>query len=62
MTDRQKRDRPASDPGGMVCDECGEVFIGAEWHAYCAICIEIVSKQNAAARAALGEGAAKEGE
>lgn len=36
---RQKRDRPAGgNPGGMYCDDCFNVFIGAEWHERCAIC------------------------
>lgn len=39
MDERQKRDRPARNPGGMVCEECSEVFIGEEWHALCAICL-----------------------
>lgn len=51
MTDRATRDRPAREPGGMVCDECGEIFIGADWHAYCGLCVEIVSKREATARA-----------
>lgn len=36
--ERAQRDRPATNPGGMVCDECSEVFIGEERHALCAIC------------------------
>ncbi len=32
------RDRPATEPGGMECIECGCIFIGAEWHAKCAAC------------------------
>lgn len=52
MTERANRDRPAAYPGGMVCDECSEVFIGADWHSYCGICVEIVSKREAAKRAA----------
>ena len=43
MTDRPNRanrDRPAKNPGGMVCEVCSEVFIGAEWHARCAICAQ----------------------
>ena len=50
MTSRTQRDRPARNPGGMVCDECSEVFIGADWHAYCGICVELVSAREAAAR------------
>lgn len=37
-TERQKRDRPAKNPGGMICEDCGEIFIGEEWHSWCAIC------------------------
>jgi len=29
----------------MVCEECSEVFIGEDWHVYCAICIEAVAKR-----------------
>lgn len=32
-------DRPAAEPGGMECEECGRIFIGAEWHALCAVCL-----------------------
>ena len=42
---RAKRDRPAHNPGGMVCEGCSEVFIGEEWHVFCAICIERVAEQ-----------------
>lgn len=35
---RQKRDRPAANPGGMECEECGGIFIGEEWHSRCKIC------------------------
>jgi hypothetical protein len=38
---RRTRDRPAGgNPGGMQCQECFEIFIGAEWHDYCAVCEE----------------------
>lgn len=37
-TTREQRDRPTTEPGGMVCECCGQLFIGAEWHSYCAIC------------------------
>jgi hypothetical protein len=33
-----KRDRPATSPGGMQCENCDEIFLGEEWHSYCAIC------------------------
>lgn len=39
MSERQKRDRPANNPGGMQCERCDEIFIGEEWHAFCAICL-----------------------
>jgi len=45
ISERAKRDRPAKNPGGMVCEECSEVFIGEDWHVYCAICIEAVAKR-----------------
>ncbi len=35
---RVERSRPASEPGGMECNSCGCIFIGAEWHALCAVC------------------------
>jgi Zn finger protein HypA/HybF involved in hydrogenase expression len=38
MTMDAKRDRPATNPGGMQCENCDEIFIGEEWHSYCAIC------------------------
>lgn len=31
-------DRPAKNPGGMECQECGVIFIGEEWHYECAVC------------------------
>lgn len=31
-------DRPATNPGGMDCQECGVIFIGEEWHSRCAVC------------------------
>lgn len=37
-TTRMARNRPAMNPGGMVCVNCDEVFIGEEWHARCGIC------------------------
>ena len=32
-------DRPAKEPGGCECIDCGEIFIGEPWHDRCAICI-----------------------
>jgi len=26
------KDRPAEQPGGVECEICGVIFIGAEWH------------------------------
>src|SRR5687768_5427237 len=31
-------DRPAANPGGMDCQECGVIFVGEEWHQLCAVC------------------------
>lgn len=46
--DREKRDRPATNPGGMICDQCGNVFIGEEWHMFCAICVQEIADDIAA--------------
>ena len=32
--------RDAANPGGCECEKCGRVFIGAEWHVLCGICID----------------------
>ena len=48
MDERAKRDRPATNPGGMVCDKCSEVFIGEEWHQFCAICVAEIAEKIAA--------------
>ncbi len=50
MSKQPNRDRPAANPGGMVCERCSEVFLGADWHYYCGICVEIVSAEEAAFR------------
>ena len=42
-TERLKRDRPAKNPGGMQCELCDEIFIGEEWHSFCAICVQQVA-------------------
>lgn len=34
-------DRIAEEPGGMECEECNVIFIGAEWHRICAVCAGI---------------------
>lgn len=34
------RDRPTSEPGGCECMRCGCIFIGAEWHTLCRVCVE----------------------
>lgn len=51
MAERITRDRPAKNPGGMQCEKCDEIFIGEEWHVFCAICIQqaaddLAEKQN----------------
>ena len=46
--ERAMRDRPARNPGGMVCERCSETFIGEEWHAFCAICVQEVADDIAA--------------
>jgi len=52
MTDveRAKRDRSAKNPGGMQCERCEEIFIGEEWHSFCAICIQQVANKIAEAQ------------
>lgn len=32
------RDRPATEPGGCECQDCGCIFVGAEWHSVCGVC------------------------
>ena len=32
--------RDAANPGGCECEKCGRVFIGAEWHVLCGICVD----------------------
>lgn len=34
-------DRMATDPGGMECEECNVIFVGAEYHRICAVCAGI---------------------
>jgi hypothetical protein len=34
----------------MECNECGEIFIGAEWHALCGICDALAKGREAVAR------------
>lgn len=38
-------DRPAREPGGMECGRCGCIFIGEEWHGFCAVCIAAVARE-----------------
>jgi hypothetical protein len=34
-------DRPAyGNPGGCECMKCGVIFVGAEHHEFCAVCIQ----------------------
>jgi len=44
-TDIKDRNRPAQNPGGCNCERCGCVFIGEEWHTFCAVCIEEVKRE-----------------
>lgn len=49
-------DRATEDPGGMQCEECDVIFIGADYHRICAVCagindppeiiVRVVSHQN----------------
>lgn len=39
------RDRPAGEPGGCECHRCGCIFIGEEWHQFCAVCIKEVAHE-----------------
>lgn len=39
------RDRPTSNPGGMECEKCGCIFVGAEWHQFCRVCVEEVAAE-----------------
>ncbi len=34
-------DRIAEEPGGMECEECNVIFVGAEYHRICAVCAGI---------------------
>lgn len=47
--ERAKRDRLAKNPGGMQCENCDEIFIGEEWHAYCALCQSYLDMKRSAA-------------
>lgn len=45
MTAQEKsRDRPAANPGGVDCQQCGCIFVGEEYHRFCAVCIEAVKE------------------
>lgn len=50
MTEQPNRNRPAYNPGGMECEKCGAIFIGADWHYYCGVCVEEVAAEEAAKR------------
>lgn len=43
-------DRPTTEPGGCECMKCGIIFIGAEHHDFCGVCIQIVADEIAAAQ------------
>jgi hypothetical protein len=34
----QNINRPAENPGGCECKNCGRIFIGEEWHTECGVC------------------------
>ena len=34
-------DRMTAEPGGMECEECNVIFVGAEYHRICAVCAGI---------------------
>jgi hypothetical protein len=46
--EKQARDRPAKNPGGMECEQCGCIFIGESWHIFCAVCVKQVADDLAA--------------
>ena len=62
MTERINRDRPAKNPGGMQCERCDEIFIGEEWHAFCAICVQKNADEIARARLLAVSSAYRKGE
>ncbi len=33
-----ERSRATDEPGGQECNDCGCIFIGAEWHSVCSVC------------------------
>lgn len=33
-------DRATTEPGGMQCENCYVIFVGAEWHDLCGVCVE----------------------
>jgi hypothetical protein len=49
------RNRPAKNPGGMQCERCDEIFVGEDWHSFCAVCVEIISKELFEEQTANGE-------
>lgn len=54
MSERINRDRAATNPGGMQCIRCDEIFIGEEWHDFCGVCFsEIQAKRKAEIDAAV---------
>lgn len=50
MNERAKRDRPAKNPGTLQCDCCDKIFIGEEWHLFCAVCVRKISDEIAEAQ------------
>jgi hypothetical protein len=50
MVEKANRDRPATNPGGMECQRCNNIFVGEEWHEFCGICIQEVADEIAVAQ------------
>lgn len=48
----EERNRPSSNPGGMQCSKCDEIFVGDEMHQFCGLCIKEVAAGIAAAQRA----------
>ena len=62
-------DRMTRDPGGMECEECNVIFVGADYHRLCAVCAgineppepRVVSHQNNPLSEILSEALKKNG-
>lgn len=44
-SEKETRDRPAQNPGGVECQRCGCTFIGEEWHQFCGACVRAVASE-----------------